>query len=471
MVVGNPSEWEQALMQTRNEKASKRGCLILSILVFVVLPLSLIVLLVLLWYGRESSGARRLKARLDAIVKQGDPIDDDSMDSFYKDRTDPTNTKAWLAVFATMASEDFKAFKNGVPYVGIEPEQPILPEGEWEEEQVSVAFVERWKTLFSEVIRLAVDAKPVRFPIDFDSFSTLLVNTQETRNVAALLVLQGRVGLRARDSALVRECIDALIGLSHVNAGEPLLVSQMVTYAIDGLALGLLKDALEYDVLNEPDLHLLLPKVLAAIHIGGDWKGVISGERAMALPIFSNPNKARSLGVTPVPGRSRDAIFFLDLTQSVMDIPTEDLSDFNAKLLEAEAKFIRQAQAGWLSQIDAILTMQITPAFGAAGAAFVRRALQHRIAALAIGLRLYEDKYARFPDSLGDLSELNLDTKVLSPTQDRSFGYRRKDGGATLWGSSLKDAFTIPAEPPEVSEVDPKSTGYGFWRLELRAIK
>jgi hypothetical protein len=461
-------------MPTQDEKAYKRSCLFLSVMIFVVLPFSLILLLLLLWFGRESSGNRRLAARKANLVKQGLPIDDVSLEQYYRDRTDPKDAAAWKSVLATMVSEDFKASLKGVAILGVTSEQPIVPDHEWNEEADSIAFLEKWKTLHAEAVRLSIDANPVQFPTVFNSYNTLLNEVQELRQVAWLLELQGRVGLRARDSAIVRENIDALLGLSKVPAGDPILVSQLVSIAMDGIAMGLLKDALEYDVLNEVDLKLLLTKVLLDVNVGDKWKMTIAGERAMALPLFMDSTKARAAGVAPIPGRSRDALLYLDLSEDVMDVSPENLKEFKAKLLSMEEKVEGIRNANLLSQFDSIMTMQTLPAMGACGEAFIRRALQHRIAAIAIGIRLYEDRNASLPTSLDALTEIPLDIKLLMPTNTSSFGYRKHGDNATLWGGSLRDSLTIAVEPHRAQtegEDNLAKSNRALWLWELPAKK
>ncbi len=453
-------------MLPHNDEAAKRSCLILSILIFVVLPFSLIALGLLLWFGRESFGRSQLKARIASLAKQGYPVDNASVESQYRDRADPTHTNAWLAVLNTISSADFKASTKGVAYIGIDVELPVLTSDDWEEEEVSLAFLERWKSLHAEVLRLSIDAKPVRFPIVFDSFATLLPQTQNSRDIARVLQLQGRVGLRARDSAVVRDAIDGLLGLSRVNAGEPFLVSQLVSMAIDGISIGLLKDAVQHDALSEADLLVLLPKVLSATNIGMEWQTTIAGERGTALPVFIDPSKAKAMGVMSLPGRSRDAIFFIELMQEVSEIPTADFVEFQSKLAEIESK-LQKANQIWFSKYDNYLTLQITPACNAAGDAFIRRALQHRIAALAIGIRIYEDRHGKFPKSLNDLSALPMDVKQLVPTNNRTFGYRLDGENARLWGGTYRDAFSIPDEPPSIIAGEPDNTGKAFWNWEF----
>ena len=467
-------------MHTQNEKASKRSCLFLSILVFVVLPFSFIALGLMLWYGRQSSGNRLLTAREASIRKQGLPIDDASVDQFFKDRTDSTNAAAWQGILATMKTEDFKASLNGVGILTGVVEERIVPDHEWKEEAASLAFLEKWKTLHAEAVQLSIDAKPVRFPAVFDSYNTqltyktLVTEARELIQVAKLLELQGRVGLRARSSTVVRENVDAMLGLSQVPTGYPILVSQLGAIAIDGIAIGLLKDAIEYDVLNEADLQRLLLKVLSAVNMSEDWKATIAGERGMALPIFTDPKKARAIGIPSIPGRSRDALLYLDLTDEVMEIPVENLAELKSKLHDFELKVQEIAKASLLAQFESIITQQTFPSWRAAGDAFIRRALQHRIAAIAMGLRLYEDRHASLPSSLEALSAIPLDIKRLAPTNNTSFEYRKDGGNAKLWGGSYNDPLTIAVEP-HAAQTDNEDNfskhSREFWLWELPAGK
>ena len=456
-------------MLPQNEKASRRSCLILSILIFVVLPFSLITLLLLLWYSRESSGRSQLNARIASLAKQGYPVDYASVDSFYKGRTNPANTDAWLTVLDTIGSQEFTASTSGVPILGTGDAPPIRRDDEWKEEEVALAFLEKWKSLSADAIRLSIDANPVRYPIVFNSLNSDVDRIQATRNIGRLIQLQGSVALRNRDSAKVRDAISALMGLSRVNAGEPMIISHLVGMAIDGMAIGFLKDAIGCDALSESDLQALLPRVLASTNIGKDWETAIAGERALALPIFKDPSKGRSEGIIALLSNSRDALFYIDQTQSLLEANTEELSDFDGALKAFDTRLRSQTNASWISQWDSIMTMQTTPAISATGGAFVRRAMMHRIAALAIGLRLYEARHSKFPSSLKELSSLPMDIDQLAPSKGYSFGYRSMGRDTKLWGSMTPDVFSISAEPPEVVAGEPANDALTFWLWQFRA--
>jgi len=432
-------------MNSQNERAAKRSRLFLWISIFVVVPFSLLAVVILLWIGREVSGSSRLKARIATLKKQGYPTDDASLEAQYKAGTDPTNTDAWLELIDTLKSSDFVASSKGIPYLSLDAEVPVEPIEEWVEEKASLVFLEKWKTLYADVLLLSIDAKPVRFPIVFDSYRTLLPQTEKMRQFARLLQLRGRVALRSRDSASEREVIDGLLGLSRVNSAEPNLVSQLVSHAIDGVALELLKESLQRDAINESDLRTLLPKVMAWINIGTEWSSSIAGELALSLPVFTDSKKAKAMGVVSIPGRARDAFFYIETSQRVLEIPTDRLDKIQAEMNSLQIE--QEMKGGWIKTFDTLLTNQLMPDYAAAVNAMIRRALQHRMAAVAIGIRLYEDGHSKLPDSLGDLSEVNVDTIQLGPTEERSFGYQRNGTSAKLWGGSSQDLFSIPSEP------------------------
>ena len=462
-------------MPTQNEKASRRSCLFLSIMFFVVLPFSLIALGLLLWSARESSGNRRLAARKASMVKQGMPIDDETMEQFFKDRTDPTNLAAWQKVIATIASAEYQESTKDVVSsrhirLGMNIPERIIPDAPWNDEAESLSFLDKWKSLHAEVVQLSIDAKPIRFPTNFNSTNTLLPEVQSLTQVAGLLELQGRVGLRERNSTVVRENLEALLGLSNIPTGFPSLVSQFVSFTIDGIAIDLLKDAIEFDVLNEADLQILLPKVLVASDFGEDWKATIAVERGIALPMFSDPEKGKSVGVTSLPGRSHDTLLYLDLMEGLIDIPLENLAEFKARLQNVELRVQEIANANLLAKYDSIITLQTVPSMQGVGEAFIRRALRHRMAALAIGLRLYEDRKSSLPGSLQGLAEISLDINRLAPSNDVSFGYRSDGRSAQLWGGSDQDILKIAAEPHTIqpaAEDDPTKAREDIWVWEL----
>jgi hypothetical protein len=147
--------------------------------------------------------------------------------------------------------------------------------------------------------------------------------------------------------------------------------------------------------------------------------------------------------------------------------PADDIDEFRRQLADHDAKMSQLAQSDWLTRFDTLLTQTMGLALARAGDAFVRKAVQRRMAALAIGMRLYEDRHGCFPQKLDELAEIPLDVTQLVPPGDRPFGYRVVDGEAVLWGFDLNAASAVPAEPPTADDETVDAESRSFWMWEL----
>jgi hypothetical protein len=453
--------WNQA------DRTSKRGCLLPSIVVLFTMPILLLLSLVLIWLFREGVARSRLNQRVEKIRTSGLPVDNASMQTYYDSRTDPTDADAWRDVFETLSSPTFVASSKNIPYVGDLTKIPIR--GDWESENATREFMKRWESLHQKASALTFTGNPVRFPITFDSFNTQFPALSKARTVARFFLVYGQVAVRDRDSSASLMAIKSQLGTGQLVFGQPLMVSQIVGLALDGMATGLLRDAIENDALNTSDLQELIPLFQSRISIGGEYQAALVGERALALPFFRNP-AGRGVEARFAFNRAQDANVYLDVMNDLMAINCDDLDTFRQQIESRETIQQEKMRSGLLANLDAVLTSQILPSFSAFGDVLVRTAMMHRMATLAIGLRLYEDKHGKFPDSLAELAEFSFDASQLMPPGGKPFGYRLESDGAKLWGFSLRRAQSTPNSPP--MDVPDEVAGSGenqLWVWNLNA--
>lgn len=398
---------------SKNQKKIKRSWTYVLVSFCIVLPLFVLTIAALIWLGREYAGQRQVIARIASLKKQGVPTDDASLSAIYLASTDATQTQPWLELFQQMATTEFIESSRGLPYLSIDQKVPISPMTEWNEEKTTLDFLEKWKTLFSEILALSIYATPVQFPIVFDSITTLLPHNQQLRQCANFLVLSGNVALRQRNSASVQDAIAGLIGLSHVNAGDPFAVSHLGANSIDYMVISLLKDAIECDAISEPHLSNLLPKVLANVDIGKEWQVAAEGERAVFLPIFFDAKRYKTFQSGHVKATARDTLHFIDCTQKYNDAPRDNLLAFHSQINEVDREIANLANGNWIEQRDSILTREAAMMYGSVGNAMVNRAIRHRMAAVSIGIRLFEDRNSHLPRTLNELSEVGIDLKKM----------------------------------------------------------
>ncbi len=445
---------------------TNRGCRFFGCLIAVVSLLSFAMLLTLV-VGRNASARRQLTARLDELKAAGVPVDPASLQTFFEAHTNPQDTARWQAVIKTLRSEGFSQSAKGVPFFdGSITDDVPLPGEEWDSEVATRRFLSRWEDFCAEVQELASHAEPVRFPLEFNGESDRLDLIQNLRQAARLLLLQGQVALFDLDSDSLQRISHALLGMSRVTAGDPILMSQLVGVACDGMALDLLKAGVQSGVLQTAELKTFLPDLVAHMGVSVDWQIALFGERAWMLPIFEGSNMAVPVAI---PGRGRDALLYSDIIDRCAALWTKDLHEFRVGLKQIEEELQQSTSGSLLTRFDSLLTATMTPNFSGMGDAFVRRAILHRQQAVAIGVRIYEQEKGLFPQSLPNLSELQLGLEELCPYDNQQFGYRiRADGVAQIWSFNLRNTDQVPAEPPNTTVGTPSAEENSMWVWELQ---
>lgn len=437
--------------------------------ILLLVPILLLLMGFLAYFLRESSARRELEEKLAKIQERNLPVDSKSLTDYYGSLTDDEQTGAWIELIGDVTSDAFNKSTEGVPiFDGSLDEEETRLVKPWMFADVTREFLDQHDELIQRAERMSLEqlnpeARPINLNIKFDSFNTLLPNTQNMRQVARLLSLEATMEIHDGDSSGARRAISALYGNSDTIAGEPFIVSQLVSLAIEGIAIDRLKLALELDVLNERDLQRLLKIVLQRTNISQGWQLGLHGERAAALAAFEDPG-AYGLGAAISP--ARDSLAYLDLVEKALEVNTDDFDVMinGLELLDLEVQNL--SNAGLLSMLESRVTMLLTPAMSNYGHAFVRLPTRNRLIALAIGLRLFEKKNGEFP---ADLEELKtefpeLDPALLKPRGKKPFGYGLEEDNelviAQLWGFDPSQQKVTPASPPDL-ELE------GMWTLRL----
>lgn len=484
---------------------SSRGCLIYGLIGLVGFPMLLIGGSVLFLTVRDSGANTKVDQMKADLVAKGLPVDDDTLSKYYDKLASEEHTEEWMELIASSDTEEIKAACEGVAVVGVDGgEIPVSPdddpalksprrseeldalesdsgygaEGEltWDQQKVrdflALTSELRSRTEVAALRQLKPDAKPVRFPIQFNGIETLLEHAQQMRQLARIIVIQGQVAVYDRDSDTTKRSIQTLVGCSRTLEGEPMLVSQLVRIAVRMLSVELLHRALEQDVLTERDLAELLPLVLQGSELSPTWYVAHHGERCVYLPIAEGKSSGAAADVRWLPFRGKDKQLYMEINETLVNIELDDLDAFRNEMVRQEDRISNSANGGPLAMFENLLTSMLAPATAAAADAWIREVMNHQIAALAIGVKLHEIRTGEFPKDLEQLIALDIEgadwnPAELKPVGGKPYGYEVDDEGAHLWGFSTRNHSETPMErPTEDPTMDTES-----WLWEVPSSK
>ncbi len=454
----------------------RKGCWLPILLVIFGLPILLIGVAVTLLAWRESAARGRLEERVAAIRDAGMPVDQASLNAFYQSQTSSEQTEAWEQLLDELKSEAFQSSTAGVPNFDgkLQKDKHFAAPGDpWEYEKRTREFLDQWSELHDRAMWLSLKAKPTRWDAVL-SFNGDLTRTQELRSVERLLSLRGQLAMYDSDSAATTRAINALWRLPTVAAGEPFLISQLVRAAIGGKATVLLKNALEQGVLRQHEIEMLLPQVLEGTTVGDAWRMGMIGERALALPVIRGDSVEEGYPVSSLPFRSSDANYYLDITDRMIEISSDDPVElYNAARKLDDELGLERANMSLLEMFDTMLSTSVVPSLSNVAVVHSTSAFQNRLAALAMGARLYEYQHGELPEKLVDVVEYGADSAELMPPGGQPFGYRRDESGsAVLWGFEVSASTqgAVPQSPPVKAASQPNSTLEERWIYRLRSM-
>lgn len=422
---------------------------------FAIVLVSILIWLVL----RDRSAAAQVQARIDQLKAEGLPYDNASLAEYYARETDDRDVERWLAALKLVKSDLFLQSTRDIGPWKEDAWEPVLSTAEpWPDEARTAQFLEKWSELRDEVRQLALRDRKVRLPIVFDSILTDVSWAQEVRQLSRLFWVEAHVAIRNRQSAATRDAILTLFGCARAVEGEPLLLSQLMSTALESVATEQLRYALAADALDPDDLKLVQARLERRPGLDALWKATWYGERGGALPLFTQQREylgkihGSDTGFE-FPLRSHDALALLNVFDRALHLPTDDFDELYAESHHLVNQLDEEFRSrNWLEQFDTMFSSLLMPAIASTGEVFIRREMLARLALLGIGVRLYEDEHGTLPDTLDQLSEVGLDLSKLTPMGDKPFGYRKEDGRAVLWGFQVRLEQSTPAEPPQVPD-------------------
>jgi hypothetical protein len=400
-----------------------------KLLVWAVLALALAIVLGLpyaWWQGKKLA----VQAELDAIVARGEPVTAEQLNEYYaKPPAAEDCTELWLEAMRRMVTAEEERRFDKVPIVGGAYTGPDpVPGGPWPDRALAEEFLRVNDEALQLAHRAAAKGGRARYPRDFSRGIIFPIDDiQSVRSLARLLCVESRVRAHQGDAAGAARSIRAILALADSLENEPTFVSQLVRYAILGMAVGEIKDYLGKLAFSDSDLASLQ----AALHDRYSIRSSVIGDRAQILiairtggydESYSNVRKW-ALGAAPSLER------YLITMQHFVDATIFPYPDARNAIDNAQAN-VESSNAVW-SQLS-----RDTMTTGIILEASARSIAQSRLTRIAIALEKRFRTQGEFSATLDELVPTELDVVLLDPFSELPFQYRRTANGYDLFSTA-----------------------------------
>jgi len=399
------------------------GCLVAMFLIFVLVPVGAY----MSWTYRSIG---QVKTQLARVRLAGLPTEFGELDQFYRlvDGAEDA-TPLYLAAQSEFTGSVFDADAQKLPIIGMaeDGDAKIPPPGQpWADQAAVEAFLAKYEPALQVLHEAAAKGGAARFPLEFeDGFAMLLPHAQNMRTCSRVLALEAHVRAHRGDARGTAESLLAMAAMGRSLENQPILVSQLVRYAMDGVAVDLTARLLPYVDFSDEDLQRLR-RAFRRDNCKAGIALALNGERVLGTEAFRDP--AKTLGpdsrLPPgvIRGSNEDLAFFLELhadLHEAMNLPYPET--FAA--VEAAFDKMRDKLDTPFGRMRYPLTGMTFPAVEASVMAAARTDSSIRCLNAAIAVEQFRRREGKLPETLGELVPDLLSEVPIDPFDGQPIRY------------------------------------------------
>ncbi len=342
-------------------------------------------------------------------------------------------------------------------------------------------LVEQHLSENAEVLRLLHEAakRPAtRFPVDLSKGLNMdLSHLSKLRDSVRLLQLEAFIAAEDGDANRAVEAILAALAVRDSVRFEPLVISQLVGFALDGIISATVSRALGMGAYSEEQL-LALCTALQKAEDPRSMTCGLAGERANVLMAFEHPeqmvgsDKWVQQMEQALPGAAGLLAGLINLTgytnwdrQRYLSLMSEmiqvsQLPTYEALPAMSALERRIQAERGWLPNMTDI----VLPALARVEESVARDQANLRAAYAAVAVERYRLVYNRAPERLDDLVPSFLETVPVDPFDGHPLRFRLEENGYLVYSVGI-DLRDNNGEPPGQDQ-GPRGLGDLVLRVE-----
>ncbi|QDV10834.1 hypothetical protein CA51_06880 [Rosistilla oblonga] len=417
---------------------------------------------ILTW--RASSQAK-LEKQLDRMRANGQPTTAAELSKHYVIPAGAEDaTQLWIDACTPLDTEQFRLAGTDLPIVGANGPLEIPPPGTpWKEQ----AAVQQLLNTYADSMQLMHQATALggyaRFDHDFtQGIALLLPNVQSLRSGARMLKLEAHTNAHRGDPAACLQSLEALFTIGRAIENDPILVSQLVMIAMDGMAVRTTVDLLPHLQWNDSQLQRLQELVRQPNYLDSVRNSLL-GEQVFVMQAFENPI---SIGEerTTLPGlpffRAGDQALYLELMGDYIEGTKVSWSESFRAADSAQTR-LTEATKSPIHGIRYLLTTLFFPALEAVNAAGARADSYAKLTDVLIAAQRYKLANSDYPKTIEELVPTYLPSVPIDPHDNAPVRYALRDGYPIAWcvGIDMVDDGGIgggKAEPDVTLTLNPE---------------
>ena len=386
------------------------------------------------WRFRASNDVQRQITR---IRNAGLPVTTDELDEFYRIEAGSDDaTPHFMAAHKAFSGQAFETACRDLPIVGVGELEVPAPGETWAEQAAVEKFLADYASGVDSLHAAAAQGGAARYDMDFeDGFSMLLPMVQDMRTCSRVLSLEAHVKAHQGDAEGTTQSLLALAQISKSLQNQPVIVSQLVRMAMQGIAVDVTASLLPHVEFTDEQL-VQLQEACRRDDFKAGLADSLIGERVLGSIAFENPSQMVG-GRVPtsnrlLAGNKEDLALFLEMQSDMRDAT---LLEYPAALDAMDAVDVRLMAklATPLGQVRYVLTGMAMPAIASAGGAAARTDGKIRCLDAALAVQRFRQREGKLPANLDELVPTFLPAVPVDPFDGQPIRYQIHQHGYSVY--------------------------------------
>lgn len=373
------------------------------------------------------------KAKVDDLRSRGVPTDHESVINDYRAIATSEKLDVWKRIFASMEHKKVEDYVPGI--------YKRFGEGDETYAQQDRQFLNKLSPLVNDIHLGLMDGMPVEFSPRIDTIKLENPYRKQLQCVAQLMFLEATdPSPENKDTNAILKSIAALLNLMGAVSADKSADGQLFQSAMAYYGLQATKQVIASNSLAEPDLEELQNILKAVPKRIIDWEKMVDSEYGLIIPLFQgNVVISERDGVVnrPTP-RGKDFLHFMELMERYADVNFDECSSALNSINSIDSSWQSKSfTSNYISRDNWTYCSIAMPSFRSTALSLFQDVSDRNQAILATAIKLYQKKRGKFPESLDQLKDIDIDpTKYLSISNE-AFGYCVEGSKSYLWAPEV----------------------------------